>query len=97
MDTSDPKPRVNFNYLQQYVDKRVLLVGVVEKAAGGNVQIRTSDGGNVTVQTQGAPAYTSSDCVEFDAKVVGPNCVQELGYTRLSSGFGACRCLRLTS
>lgn len=67
----------------------MLLVGAVEQAAPGSVQIRTSDNGNVTIQTTAPPDYSNSEIVEFDVNVTGPNIVQENSHTRLSSGFGA--------
>lgn len=88
IDTSEPKPRVNFAQLQQYVGRRVLLVGTVEQAGPGTVQIRTSDNGTVTVTPAAPPAY-NTECVEFDVNVTGPNTVQEIGHTCLSAGFGA--------
>ncbi len=44
-------PRVNFEVMQRYAGRRVLLVGQVKSLAGDTVVLKTSDDADVSVQT----------------------------------------------
>jgi hypothetical protein len=71
----DYLPRVNFETMQHHAGRRVLLVGEVKNLQAGGVTLRTSDDGEVLVQTSahsGATSWTESQFVEVCGS--GLNC-----------------------
>lgn len=62
-------PRVNFETLQQYVGRRVLLVGEVKGMEGSTASLRTSDDAEVRIQTlPGGTSWSETPFVEVGRK-----------------------------
>lgn len=85
-DTTAPSPRVNFELMNQYIGKRVKLVGKVEDVQGGKMRVKAADDGVVEVILQSAAPQDAF--VEIDGTVESPNTLREEGMTGFGNSFG---------
>ncbi|GFR48860.1 hypothetical protein Agub_g10814, partial [Astrephomene gubernaculifera] len=81
----DPTPRVNFETMQRYHGKTVILCCQINQIDNGVVRVLTSDKGEVTVQGGSSPY--EGRFVEVLGTVVNPNTIKEVDHTNLSDNF----------
>ncbi|KAG2501556.1 hypothetical protein HYH03_000063 [Edaphochlamys debaryana] len=81
----DPSPRVNFETMQRYHGRKVILCGQITSIENGCVRLQTADKGEVTV-TGGSAPYEGR-FVEVLGTVSSPNTIQELEHVNLNDNF----------
>jgi replication factor A3 len=86
VDTSGAAPRVNFEQMQNFIGKQVLLVGKVESVQGNSLVVSAADQGKVTVLLRGAAPQEAY--VEVLGSVESPNTLREECHTSFGSNFG---------
>jgi len=86
VDITAPAPRVNFELMQNYIGKRVKLVGKVEGVQGNVLRVKAADEGVVEVLLKGAAPADAY--VEIDGTVESPNTLREEAITGFGSNFG---------
>lgn len=84
MNCDNPLPRVNFEFLQRFVGRKVLLLGQVENIDGRDVRISTSDGGTVTVLCNSLAPFDTK-FVEIEGTVADPRTVQEESHVNITN------------
>ena len=88
-EVTEPKPRVNFELLQRYLQKKVLLIGRVEgiDSNTNTARVTTADGGIVNVQLkQGSSIETQF--VEFEGVVTSPESLNEIDHVGVGGTVG---------
>ncbi len=83
----DVAPRVNFELLQRFIERRVRLVGHVENLQNNVLQLTTVDNGTVNVLIKPGLGF-DSPFVEVEGIVESPNTLRELDHTNFGSNFG---------
>ncbi|KAG2453862.1 hypothetical protein HYH02_002069 [Chlamydomonas schloesseri] len=78
-------PRVNFETMQRYHGRKVILCCQISQIDNGTVRVTTSDKGEVTI-VGGSSPYEGR-FAEVMGTVVGPTNIQELEHTNLSDNF----------
>lgn len=81
----DATPRVNFETMQRYHGKKVILCCQINQIDNGQVRVLTSDKGEVTVV--GATSPYEGRFAEIVGTVLSPNTVQEGEHTNLCDTF----------
>ncbi|KAG2434054.1 hypothetical protein HXX76_007782 [Chlamydomonas incerta] len=81
-------PRVNFETMQRYHGRKVILCCQISQIDNGTVRVTTSDKGEVTV-VGGSSPYEGR-FAEVVGTVVGPTNIQEVEHTNLSDNFSEC-------
>ncbi|GIL52679.1 hypothetical protein Vafri_8498 [Volvox africanus] len=81
----DPTPRVNFETMQRYHGRKVILCCQINQVDNGQVRVVTADKGEVTVV--GGTAPYEGRFAEVVGTVINPNTVQEIEHTNLSDNF----------
>ncbi|KAK9844656.1 hypothetical protein WJX74_005199 [Apatococcus lobatus] len=82
----DIAPRVNFELLQRYIERRVRLVGQLENLQGNVLKLKTSDNGTVNVLIKPGAGF-DSPFIEVEGIVESPNTIRELDHTNFGSSF----------
>lgn len=90
IDTT-PTPRCNFQTLQRFVGRRVLMAVQIMSVQNGQVIAQTADKGQVTITSGGNAAYEGT-FMEVLGTVTSPNTIQEENHTNLSDNFSECFC-----
>ncbi len=85
MDISCPLPRVGASHLRDFVGRRVLFVGRVDKQEGGTIDMEAPDGGKVTVHARGP---FSQPIAEVEGIVLDPQTIREEARSVLNDNFG---------
>ena len=83
----DVAPRVNFELLQRYIERKVRLIGQVENLQNNMLKIKAADGGHVNVLVKPGAGF-DSPYVEVEGIVESPNTIRELDHTNIGSTFG---------
>lgn len=81
----DPTPRVNFEMMQRFIGRTVLLACSVSQIENGRLQAQTSDGAKVTIIAGSSPY--EGQFIEVLGKVVDPSTLQELDHTNLGENY----------
>lgn len=83
----DLTPQVNGETMQNFIGKRVSLSCHLESMNGERVNVKTSDGLDVTVRTTSGKEYGSS-YVQVLGTVESPNSIVEDFHTNLGDSYG---------
>jgi len=88
VDVTNPAPRVNFELMNQYIGKRVTLVGKVDNGAvdNGVLKVKTSDEGMVDVIV--TSAVPQDMFVEVDGIVESTNTIRGDSIVGFGNSFG---------
>jgi hypothetical protein len=86
LDVTAPAPRVNFQLMQQFVGKRVTLVGKAEGVQNGKLRVKAADDGMVEVQLRSA--VPNDLYVEVEGVVMSPNTIAEESIVGYGNTFG---------
>jgi Replication factor A protein 3 len=88
IEINNPAPRVNFQLMNNYVGKRVTLVGKVENGAveNGILKVKTADEGMVDVLV--TSMVPQDMFVEIDGIVESANTIRENSITGFGNSFG---------
>lgn len=86
VDISAPKPRVNFEQMQRYIGRKVLLVGMVEDQQPNQVQVKAADGGKVTVTLKDG-GHVDTSFVEFEGLVDSPSSLVADSWAAFGNNF----------
>lgn len=81
----DPTPRVNFETMQRFIGRTVLLACSVSQIEGNRLQAKTSDGAVVSIVAGSSPY--EGQFIEVLGKVLDPNTLQELDHTNLGDNY----------
>ncbi|KAJ9513889.1 hypothetical protein QJQ45_020974 [Haematococcus lacustris] len=82
-------PRVNFEAMQRYHGRRVLLVGELKSSGNGCVTLRTSDDGEVTVLLNTASTEPwDAQYVEILGQVIDQRTVKEETHVNFGNNLG---------
>lgn len=80
-------PRVNFELMQRYMHKKVLLVGQIEGIENNVARLRAADGGTVQVMTKPGGVF-NTPFVQFEGVVESPTQLHELDHTSFGDSLG---------
>ena len=86
IDVTAPAPRVNFELMNNYIGKRVKLVGKVESVQGTTMKVKAADEGVVDVMLKSAAPQDAY--VEIDGTVESPNTLREESIIGFGNNFG---------
>lgn len=79
-------PRVNFQTMQRFVGKKVIVAVQVQQVQNGQVIGQTSDKGQITIISNGSAPF-EGPFVEVVGTVTGANTIQEEEHISLSENF----------
>ncbi|EIE19603.1 hypothetical protein COCSUDRAFT_67716 [Coccomyxa subellipsoidea C-169] len=85
MEHAVPSPRVNFQSMERYMGRNVLLVCKVESVEGNRANVVTSDGGRVIVSLKQTAVDTQF--VEFEGTVEAPDQLRETDRAYFGGNF----------
>jgi len=87
MQAEGELPKINSGLIQQFVGRTVSVVGKVTSPLGQQTaQIESSDGGMITVNTNGEESY-GSEYVEIIGQVNDDASIQQFKFTDFGSDF----------
>ena len=85
MEDSTATPRINFELMQRFVGRKVLLACSVTQIENGRVLAQTSDNGKVSIAAGQAPY--EGQFIEVCGTVTGPDSIQEVSHTNLVDNY----------